>query len=345
MSRKPLNSVILVMGIALLVAASTTAWGEEFYKGKNLRIIVAFSPGGGFDTYTRLIARHISKYIPGHPTTIVQNMTGAGGIIAANYMYNKAKPDGLTIGNFIGGLVQQQILGNKGVKFDGRNFEWIGVPVVDHPVCGLTKVTGIKNIKEWQAAKKPIKLGGIGPGGTVSDAPRILAAALGLPLRVIDGYGGTAKLRLAAEAGELAGGCWSWQSMKVTWRRMVESGGVRIVLQAMDKKHPELGNVDNAIDFVKTDEARALLKYGIHDTATITRFYSLPPRTPKKTVKLLRKAFMATMRAREFLSEAQKSQLEIAPVTGERVDKIVQGMFKLDKKMITRLKEILVPKL
>ena len=125
---------------------------------------------------------------------------------------------------------------------------------------------------------------------------------------------------------------------------MVESGGVRIVLQAMDKKHPELGNVDNAIDFVKTDEARALLKYGIHDTATITRFYSLPPRTPKKTVKLLRKAFMDTMRDPEFLSQAKKSKLEIAPVTGERVKKIVQGMFKLDKKMVSRLKEILVPK-
>ncbi len=344
MNRKSLYSVILVIGTALLVAASTTAWGEEFYKGKTLRFIVAYSPGGGFDTYTRAIARHISKHIPGHPTAIVQNMTGAGGFIAANYMYNKAKPDGLTIGNFIGGLVQQQILGNKGVKFDGRNFEWIGVPVIDHQVCGLTKVTGIKNIKDWQAAKKPIKVGGIGPGGSVSDVPRVLAAALGLPLRVIDGYGGTAKVRLAAEAGELAGGCWAWQSMKVTWRRMVESGGVRIVLQAADKKHPELGKVDNAIDFAKTDEARALLKYGIHDSATITRFYSLPPRTPKKTVKLLRKAFMDTMKDPEFLSQAKRSKLEITPVTGERVEKIVQGMFKLDKKMISRLKEILVPK-
>ncbi|MFQ5815939.1 MAG: Bug family tripartite tricarboxylate transporter substrate binding protein [Candidatus Hydrothermarchaeaceae archaeon] len=344
MNRNSLYPVKLIIGIALLVSASTTAWGEEPYKGKTLRFIVAYSPGGGFDTYTRAIARHISKHIPGHPTTIVQNMTGAGGFIAANYMYNKAKPDGLTIGNFIGGLVQQQILGNKGVKFDGRKFEWIGVPVVDHPVCGLTKVTGIKNIKDWQAAKRPIKVGGIGPGGTVSDVPRVLAAALGLPVKVIDGYRGTAKVRLAAEAGELAGGCWAWQSMKVTWRRMVESGGVRIVLQAMDKKHPELGNVDNAIDFAKTDEARALLKYGIHDTATITRFYSLPPRTPKKIVKLLRKAFMDTMRDPKFLSEAKKSKLEINPVTGERVEKIVQGMFKLDAKMVSRLKEILVPK-
>jgi tripartite-type tricarboxylate transporter receptor subunit TctC len=112
----------------------------------------------------------------------------------------------------------------------------------------------------------------------------------------------------------------------------------------MDKKHPELGNVDNAIDFAKTDEARALLKYGIHDTATITRFYSLPPRTPKKTVKLLRKAFMDTLKDPKLLSEAKKSKLEIAPVTGERVEKIVQDMFKLDKKMVSRLKEILVPK-
>ncbi|MFQ5853588.1 MAG: Bug family tripartite tricarboxylate transporter substrate binding protein, partial [Candidatus Binatia bacterium] len=287
MKRRSLSLISFVIGLALLLGAITPSSAKEPFKGKNLRFIVAYSPGGGFDTYTRAIARHISKHIPGHPTTLVQNMTGAGGFIAANYMYNKAKPDGLTIGNFIGGLVQQQILGNKGVKFDGRKFEWIGVPVVDHPVCALTKASGVKNIKDWQALKKPLKIGGIGPGGTVSDMPRILGAALGLPVKVIDGYRGTAKVRLAAEAGEIAGGCWAWQSVKVTWRRMVQSGGVRIVLQAMDKKHPELRDVDNAIDFAKTDEARALIKYGIHDTAIITRFYSLPPRTPKKTVNLL----------------------------------------------------------
>jgi tripartite-type tricarboxylate transporter receptor subunit TctC len=344
MNMKTLYPVKLLIGIALLAAASTTALGAESYEGKNLRFIVAFSPGGGFDTYTRAIARHFSKHIPGRPTVIVQNMTGAGGFIAANYLYNRAKPDGLTIGNFIGGLVQQQILGNKGVKFDGRKFEYIGVPVVDHPVCGITKVTGINNIKDWKAKKKPIKLGGIGPGGTVSDVPRVLGAALGLPVRVIDGYGGTAKLRLAAEAGEIAGGCWAWQSMKVTWKRMVESGGVKIVLQAMDKKHPELRDVDNAFDFAKTDEARTLIKNGIIDTAYITRFYSLPPRTPKKTVNLLRKAFMATMRDPEFLSDAKRSKLEIDPATGEKVAKIVQGMFKMDAAMVSKLKEILVPK-
>ncbi len=322
---------------------STTALGEEPYKGKTLRFIVAFSPGGGFDLYTRAIARHISKHLPGHPTTMVQNMTGGGGIRSANYMYKKAKPDGLTIGNFIGGLVMQQILGKKGIQFDGRKFKWIGVPVVDHMVCALTKESGIKNIKDWLASKKPVKVGGI-PGSAPSNMPRVLRAALGLPTKVMDGYRGTANIRLAAEAGEIDGGCWSWQSVKVTWRKMVESGGVRIVLQASAKKHPELMDVDNAIDYAKTAKARELIKYGIHDPAVITRFYSLPPGTPEKRVKLIRKAFMATMKDPEFLNETSKAGLEIDPVSGERVEEIVAGLFKLDPAILAKLEKIIVPR-
>lgn len=335
---------MLVIGLASLVGASATALGEEPYKGKTLRFIVAFSPGGGFDLYTRAIARHISKHLPGHPTTMVQNMTGAGGIISANYMYKKAKPDGLTIGNFIGGLVMQQILSKKGIQFDSRKFKWIGVPVVDHLVCALTEESGIKNMKDWFASKNPVKIGGTGPGGAPSDMPRVLRAALGLPTKVIDRYRGTAKIREAAEAGEIDGGCFSWQSVKVTWRKMVESGGVRIVLQASAKKHPELMDVDNAIDYAKTAKARELIKYGIHDPAVITRFYSLPPGTPKKRVKLVRKAFMATMKDPEFLNETSKAGLEIDPLSGERVEEIVAGLFKLDPAILARLKEILVPR-
>jgi tripartite-type tricarboxylate transporter receptor subunit TctC len=307
-------------------------------------LIVAFSPGGGFDTYSRAIGRHLGKHIPGNPSVVVDNMTGAGGIIHANFMYLKAKPDGLTIGNNIGGLVLQQIMGAKGIEFDGRRFEYLGAPAVDHPVCVLTKASGISTLEGWFAAKEPVKLGGVGPGGTASDVARTVQAALKLPIQVVDGYKGTSDIRLAAESGELAGGCWAWESIKSMWRKAVESGDVSVIVQTMPKRHPELPKVPLAIDHAKTDDGKRLLKYGVHDTATITRLYFAPPGTPKDRVEILRQAFLRTYKDADFLAEAKKASLDFDPVTGEDMEEIVAGLFKLDAKQIARLKEVLVPK-
>lgn len=343
MKRKLFCLLGVLTCIALASGASSEAAEEDFFKGKTLRFIVAYSPGGGFDTYTRAIARHIDRHIPGNPTIVVQNMTGAGGFIATNYVYNRAKPDGLTIGNWIGGLVQQQIFGAKGVQYDARKFEWVGVPSTDHAVCGMTQESGITSLEKWFNVKEPIRVGGIGPGGQVSDIPRVLNAAIDVPVRVIDGYGGTADVRLAAERGELAGGCWAWQSMKVTWKRMVESGGVKVIVQAMPKKHPELPDVPLAKDYAKTDEAHKLLKYGIYDTALMTRIYSLPPGTPKDRVEILQKAFMDTMTDPKFLAEAAKSKLEIDPTSGPELKKLVDGQFDMPPELVQKLERVLVP--
>jgi len=307
-------------------------------------LVVAFSPGGGFDSYSRAIGRHLGKHIPGNPTVVVENMTGAGGIIQANFMYQKAKPDGLTIGNNIGGLVLQQIMGAKGIEFDGRRFEYLGAPAVDQPVCALTKASGITSLEAWFAAKEPVKLGGVGPGGTASDVARILQAALKLPIQVVDGYKGTSDIRLAAESGELAGGCWAWESIKTTWRKGIESGNVAIVVQAMPKKHSELSNVPLAIDYAKTEDAKALLKHGVHDTATITRLYFAPPGTPKERINILRQAFLATYKDPDFRAEAKKANMDLEAVTGQEMEQIVAGLFKLEAKQVARLKEVLVPK-
>jgi tripartite-type tricarboxylate transporter receptor subunit TctC len=184
-------------------------------------------------------------------------MTGAGGIIHANFMY-QAKPDGLIIGNNAGGLILQQIMGAKGIEFDGKKFEFLGAPGSDHHVCAISKASGISSMEKWFAAKEPLKFGGVGPGGGASDNARILHAALGLPIKVIDGYKGTADIRLAAESGELAGACFAWESLKTTWRKGLESGDFSIIVQAMPKKHPELSNVPLANDYVKKEGRRLL---------------------------------------------------------------------------------------
>ncbi|MBI2998632.1 MAG: hypothetical protein HYY46_09295 [Deltaproteobacteria bacterium] len=342
---EPIRCVMLAISMFTVIAAPAHASTHDFFKEKTVRIIVGFSPGGGFDLYARAIARHIGKHIPANPTVMVENMPGAGSRIAANYVYTGAKPDGLTIGNWVGALVLQQVMGEqKGIEFDARKFEWVGLPAGDSSVCALTKGRGVTNIDSWQAAKEPVKLGALAPGSVTSDIPRILKAALNFPVQVVEGYKGTADIRLAADSGEVDGGCWGWETIKVMWRKGLQSGDVKVVIQALPKKHPDLPDVPNALDIAKSDEARQLIKAGIIDPSTIVRAYSLPPGTPKERVKILRDAFMATMKDPVFLAETKAAQLDLNPLSGLEVENIVRGFFKLQTTLVTKLKEITVPK-
>jgi tripartite-type tricarboxylate transporter receptor subunit TctC len=332
------------IALALMVRVTTAdaAAADDFYKGKSIRIVVGFSAGGGFDTYARAIARHMSKHIPGEPAVVVENMTGAGSLIAANHVYKVAKPDGLTIGHFIGGLFLGQVLGQKGIEFDARKFEFLGAPITDHVVCALTKASGITNVEKWLASKTPIKMGGIAPGTSTPDnATRIFKAALGLPIQLVTGYKGTAEVRLAAEGGEIAGGCWGWDSISVTWRKALDSGDAVVVLQANRRTHPELPQVPQAIKLAKTDEGRKMIEVGIHSDSDIVRTYTLPPGTPKDRVQLLRKAFEDTLKDSEFVADAKKSKLNIDPVAADVIEKDIAALFKLDPAMVGKLKELL----
>jgi tripartite-type tricarboxylate transporter receptor subunit TctC len=325
-----------------LSAGASAAGVEDFYKGKNIKVIVGFSAGGGFDTYARALARHMSKHIPGSPTVVVENMTGAGSLIAANHVFKVAKPDGLTIGHFIGGLFLGQVLGQPGIEFDARKFEYIGAPISDHVVCAMTKASGITSMERWMAAKTPVKMGGIAPGTSTPDnATRILKAALGLPIQLVTGYKGTADVRLAAEGGEVAGGCWGWDSVSVTWRKALDVGDAVVVLQANRKTHPELANIPQAIKFAKTEEARKMIEVGIHGDSDIVRTYTLPPGTPKERVQALRSAFDATLKDPEFVAEAKKSRLNIGPIPVEDIEKDIAGLFKLDPALVSKLKDVL----
>lgn len=336
-------SVAMIVGIAFLRAGPAATAGES-YQGKTIRFVVGFSPGGGFDTYTRMIARHFGKHVPGNPTTVVENKTGAGSLVAANYIYNQAEPDGLTIGNWIGPLVLQQVLGNKAAKFDGRKFGWLGVPTPDSGVCALTQASGIKTVEDWFASKRPIKIGGTAPGSTTDDVPKLIKVALGLPIQMVEGYSGTAKIRLAAEAGEIDGGCWAWESIKPTWAKGIESGQVRAVMQTMLQSHPELKHVPVAVNYAKTEEARELLNVVNGPYGVLARPYSIPPGTPKERLEVLQKAFMETLRDPELLAESNKAKLEIKPVDGPTVAKLMADLYNLRPATQEKLKEIVIPK-
>ena len=208
----------------------------------------------------------------------------------------------------------------------------------------MRKESGISNIEQWFASKSPLKLGGLSPGNSVSDVPRAVNAALNLPLQVVDGYKGTAEVRMAADAGELHGACWAWESMRVNWANALKSGDTKVILQVANKKIPDLVNVPQALELAKTEEARLLLKAGAIDPAAIVRVYVTSPATPKDRVQILRTAFARTLTDPEFLAETKKINLDVNPLSGEEVKKIVDDLFKLPAPTVTKLASVLAGK-
>ena len=338
------NSTLLAIVVGLVLCLVVVpSWAEEFYSNKSIRFIVAYSAGGNYDIYTRAIARHFGKHIAGHPSTIVENMTGAGGLIGVNFLYH-AKPDGLTVGNWNAALALQQYLGLKGVEFDAPKFEPIGAPSRQSATCAITKLSGITTLEQWMTSKSPLKLGGFGPGSAPSDMARVLSVALGLPIKLVEGYKGGADIRLALDSGELEGMCGiAWEIFRsATWRKQLES--MTVVLLAMPNANPEIPKVPLAINFAKSDEARELIRVALHDVSKIVQIYTAPPGTPKERVKILRNAFQETLQDPEFQAEAKKAQLDLDPVSGEEVAETIARFAKISPSLLQKLKDILLPK-
>lgn len=341
MIRKCFCNVTVALGL-IFFANTLQAAPDSFFEGKTVRIVVGLSAGGGYDLWARMIGRHLGRNIPGKPTVIVDNMPGAGSMIAANYIYKAAKPDGLTIGHVSGGIILNQILDRPGAEFDARKFEYIGAPYQDDMVVFIRKGSGVTNMEKWASAKNPVKFGGEAPGTTFSDnVPRILRDALGLPIKPISGYKGTAEVKLAIESGEVDGNCLSWESGKATWRKQLDMGDIIPVLQGVAKPIGEIPNVPLAISFAKSDEARKLIEVGIHEPSVYARPFFVSPGTPKDRVQILRNAFEATLKDKEFIADLQQAKLNPKPATGELLANVIQGLFDLDSAMKAKLKDVL----
>jgi len=334
-----LRSLLVLCSLSLM--ASHPVIAEDFYRGKVIRVIVGGSPGGGFDIYTRAMARHMGKHIPGNPSLIVENMTGAGTFIAAKYVHGSAKPDGLSIGMFNGGLILGRVLGMKGIDIDMRELEYLGVPVQDNPVCALSRISGVTNMEQWASSKTPIKLGGLSPGNSTSDVARIIQTALNLPVQLVEGYKGTNEIRLAVDAGELHGACWAWETLKTAWAKAIPAGEINVVLQVTAKNLPELPNAPLALDLAKTEEAKTVLRAGAIDPAAVVRVYVTTPRTPKDRLQILRNAFAKTLTDPEFVAEAKKRQWEIAPVSGERLEALAKEVINQPADVVERMKKVM----
>ena len=341
---KAFGVFLLPIIISVFLVSARAASVEDFYKGKTIQFVVGGTAGGGYDTYTRLIARHFTQFVPGKPSAIVQNMPGAAMLIAANYTFNSAPRDGTVIGHWSGPLILQHMMGNPAVQFDGRKFGWLGMPTADSLVCITTDRSGIRTADDWRKAKTRVKLGAIGPGTSGTDDTKLLAAATDFPLQLIEGYKGTADIRVAAETGEVDGTCsFGWQSAKVTWANALKAKQVHVVLQTMMESHPELKGVPLAVDFAKTDEGKKLLRIA-SELYGKQRLYSLPPQVPEQRLRTLQKAFISTLKDPQLLAEAEKSKLEIDPIDGPGIEKMVHGLYEIDPAIVSRVKQILESK-
>jgi tripartite-type tricarboxylate transporter receptor subunit TctC len=340
-SRVRASRLINFAALTLLFVNSLAYAQESFFKGKPIHIVVGGPPGGGFDTYARMIARQMPKHIAGNPTIVVDNMPGAGMMIAANHIYKVAKPDGLTIGHFTGSQTIGQILNQPGVEFDMRKFYYLGAPTADHFSCAFTKASGITSAEKWLAVKRPAKMAAIGPGNLTDNTIRVLSTATNLPIQMITGYKGTAPIRLAMESGEVEGSCWGWDSIKSTWGKALQSGEGIVVLQATPKPHPDLPKVPLAIDFGKNQDGKQMIDVIIHGGNIVERTFLLPPGVPKDRAQLLRNAFTKTLADPEFLADAEKAKLGVAPIAGEELERRVNGFFKLPDDLKRKIKRVL----
>jgi len=236
------------------------------------------------------------------------------------------------------------MLGNPAVQFEGRKFGWLGMPTADSLVCITTERSGIRSVEDWRNAKTQVKLGAIGRGTSGTDDTKLLAAATGFPLQLIEGYKGTADIRVAAETGELDGTCsFGWQSAKVTWANALKARQVHVVLQTMLESHPELKGVPLAVEYAKTDEGKKLLQIA-SEIYGKQRLYSLPPQVPAERVRVLQKAFTATLKDSQLLAEAEKAKLEIDPIDGPGIEKMVNGLYEMEPGIVNRVKQILESK-
>jgi tripartite-type tricarboxylate transporter receptor subunit TctC len=312
-------------------AQGAFAQAAPFYQGKTIQIVVGFGPGGGYDAYARLIARSMGAHIPGNPTFVVQNMPGAGSRVAANWLYNVAPRDGTALGTIVQSTPVDQVFNEPGVKFDAARFAWIGNPIVDNLVSITTRASGLASMEDVKA-KGGLICGSSGGGPTVS-FPNAISKLLGTKVQVVAGYPGVSAITLAMERGELnCNGGQAWSSMKATMSNLMKEGKLNVIVQWGAEADPDISAtmgrpVPLVQEYARSEAEKAALRL-LGSTAALSRPLLGPPDMPADRVQTLRDAFDATMKNAAFLADAKKAGMDIKPLPGAAVQKIVEELVR-----------------
>lgn len=327
-------------------AAAADAAIAEFYEGETVKIIVATAPGGGFDTYARTIAPHLAEHIPGQPDVIVENMPGAGHMVAMNYLYNQAPQDGTVIGNATGGLALQQVFGSDRVQFDMRDFSYLGLPdPLGNSVLIAREGAGIGSFEELLEPGGPELVVGVqSPGSLQTDPAVLLKEVLGANIKLVAGYDGSSAINLAMEQGEIDGFVTSFHTELATTREKFESDEWNVLVQFDREPDPLIEEftpgVPTVYKFARAIDEQVLF-YGSGSPRSLTRIYFLPPNVPEERAAALQAAWVATMADPDFLADAEKAGLLIGGLSGDEVDDGINELLDMPEDLVARL-ELLI---
>jgi len=327
-----------LLGSALWAASAQAESVEQFYRGKQIRLIIGNAVGAEYDLGGRLLARHLGRHIPGHPAIIVQNMQGAAGILASNYLYNAAPRDGTVIGSVSRNIPIQAALGRENLKADPRQLGWIGGSGLPSRVCYVAQSSPIT--APTDLFTRELVVGGAGAGSALSFVPIALQRVLHMKFRLVEGYRGIADAVVAFQRGEIEGVCHGYNALKTTQASLLRSHQIRLLLRAEEAPLADGTEVPSVFDYVSNEQQRQILRF-IFSAVEFGRPYFAPPAVPQERMDVLRAAFAAVHADPEFQAEAERLQIDVTYRPATALRKLVDDMFTTPKELVAQVKTIM----
>jgi tripartite-type tricarboxylate transporter receptor subunit TctC len=329
---------LLAGAVAAAIAAPAAAQQADFYKGKNVIVYIGFAPGGGYDYYGRLVARHLGKHIPGTPNVVAQNMPGAGSFTAANFLFAAAPKDGTALGVVTQTVAVEEALKTPGANYKSAQFNWIGraTSILEVQLTGeKAKATSIDLAKQFETP-----VASTGSGSPSEGFPRLMNALYGTKFKIITGYQGSNEGMFAMEKGEVDGALTSWNTLKRTRSEPLKEGKIHVLVQYGLTRSPDLKDVPAVVELGQTPEAKAILSF-YASGAAVGRSVFAPPGVPADRVNTLRRAFDAMLKDADFLAEVEKLGVEFDPASGEEMQKLIAETANVSPDTVKRMQEIL----
>jgi tripartite-type tricarboxylate transporter receptor subunit TctC len=327
-----------VMAALVVINAATAQTPAGVFAGKTVTMIIGFGPGGGYDLWARVVARHIGKHLPGNPTVAPQNMEGAGSYRAANFIYTVAPKDGTTMAAIARDAALGPLTGAPGALFDATKFSWVGTPAIETNVCIAYHTASVKTAHDL--TEKELVVGDTGPGTGTRSYPKALNDILGMKFRIVGGYPSSADVFLAMERGEVQGICESLDSVKIRRPDWIPSGTVSVLFQGGTEPNPELKNAPFVVDLAQKPDDKQAIEF-LYAGQGIGRPFIAPPNLPTDRLKMLRDAFDATMKDPEFIAESGLRKLTLDPEDGEHLEALIKKTYATPKPIIDRVAKLI----
>jgi tripartite-type tricarboxylate transporter receptor subunit TctC len=336
---RPFVRALQIAGLVIAIGGAAQGQSvEEFYRGRTLTLTIGLPAGGGYDLYSRVLAKHYGRFIAGNPTVVPKNMPGAGGLQASNYMANLALKDGSEIAMIASSALMTPLFGDAAAKFDPTKFTWIGSMNDDVSSCGVWYSTGVARFEDMY--DKEVVFGASGPAAITAQHALVLKNLLGAKAKLILGYTGTKDVNLAMQRGEVGGSCGlTVSSLKTQWRDEWHDGKLKVLIQMGSHDHPELKDVPNIFKYGKSDDDEKVLHL-IFDQSVLGRPLLAPPAIPADRAEALRAGLLATLKDPLFLADAEKAQMEINPATADQVTALLKQFYAYPPAIIEKAKQV-----